>query len=85
VQIISDITHAESQALSAALIDEFHLINDIRAGREHKFFMADGRDVPLDRGIEFTTEAKRGIIKRYLATCGIDSSGGVMCTVFRGV
>ena len=81
VEIIDDLTHAESKALSSALLDEFDHINRLKAGEVHQFFMGDSRDMPLDRNIEFTTEAQRGIIKSYATNCKIDSSGGVMCRV----
>jgi hypothetical protein len=81
VEIIDDLTHAENKALSAALLDEFDHINKLKAGEVHQFFMGDSRDMPLDRNIEFTTEAQRGIIKSYATNCKIDSSGGVMCRV----
>jgi hypothetical protein len=81
VEIIDDLTHAEDKALSAALLDEFDHINKLKAGEVHQFFMGDSRDMPLDRNIEFTTEAQRGIIKSYATNCKIDSSGGVMCRV----
>lgn len=81
VEIIDDLSHAESKALSTALLDEFEHINKLKPNEVHQFFMGDSRDMPLDRNIEFTTEAQRGIIKSYATNCKIDSSGGVMCRV----
>ena len=81
VEIVDDLTHAEDKALSSALLDEFDHINKLKVGEVHQFFMGDSRDMPLDRNIEFTTEAQRGIIKSYATNCKIDSSGGVMCRV----
>jgi hypothetical protein len=81
VEIIDDLSHAESKALSTALLDEFDHINRLKPNEVHQFFMGDSRDMPLDRNVEFTTEAQRGIIKSYATNCKIDSSGGVMCRV----
>lgn len=81
IEIIDDLTHAEDKALSSALLDEFEHINKLRAGEVHQFFMGDSTNMPIDRNIEFTTEAQRGIIKSYATNCKIDSSGGVMCRV----
>ena len=81
VTIVDDLAHAEDKALSSALLDEFDHINRLKAGEVHQFFMGDSRDMPLDRNIEFTTEAQRGIIKSYATNCKIDSSGGVVCRV----
>lgn len=81
VEIIDDLSHAESKALSTALLDEFEHINKLKPNEVHQFFMGDSTNMPLDRNIEFTTEAQRGVIKSYATNCKIDSSGGVMCRV----
>jgi hypothetical protein len=81
IEIVDGLTHAEDKALSSALLDEFDHIHKLKAGEVHQFFMGDSTNMPLDRNIEFTTEAQRGIIKSYATNCKVDSSGGVMCRV----